>query len=472
VNREQSPQPRRLRRTVQLSVRRCLRWLAWVGVAGGVALLLVLWGWRYGYNSLPRGHDGPWETNRLFWAGTPDQTNSFWHGLRATAAQMPLHPHFRSGRYPGDPPEEELLQEWHRAAQTALRTVLAASDLRPPAVLQQQDAGALRMLQVSLGSVPSARQPDMDLPARLQRQLDAWRLHAALVPAAEFPFFFDERGVRQVYDELAKPTQELILRSGRLDPERGRAWLEEFASITNRLGPVEDAFLRQVVRDGDFQRSQWVPAWSGVRRSFQMALTLIAQDAGRLVGDLMARIASRRQGGEPNYSGAAHLVRPLEQLVLGLQTWMARPEDFEAALAGSISLTVAALRSGSLPPRASRPAWVPGNASVRPWWRRAFDRPAVWRSLESLPDPYTLQAGQLFWRQYLESCRLTLALRLFHDQRGAWPQRLEELVPDPLASLPPDPVADRPFRYILDGSRWRLLAADGAVLAEAGAEVP
>jgi hypothetical protein len=162
----------------------------------------------------------------------------------------------------------------------------------------------------------------------------------------------------------------------------------------------------------------------------------------------------------------------LEQLVLTLQAWVARPEDFKAAREASVSLTVAALRSGALPPRDSRPAWVPGNPSPRPWWRRVLDRPAVWRSLESLPDPYTLEQGQRFWLEYLESCRLTLALRLFRDASGSWPDRLDELAPGILPFVPTDPVTRAPFRYARDGARWRLLGPDGGMLAEAGTGSP
>jgi hypothetical protein len=191
-----------------------------------------------------------------------------------------------------------------------------------------------------------------------------------------------------------------------------------------------------------------------------------------LVGHLLDAAVGRRRGGEPNYDGAAHFLRPLEQLVLALEVWVACPRDFEAVREASVGRTVVALRSGTLPPRQSRPSWVPGNPSARSWWRRALDRPAVWRSLESLPDPYTLQQGQQFWREYLESCRLTLALRLFRDRTGSWPGRLDELVPGILAVLPVDPVAGAPFRYVRDGGRWRLLGPDGGVLAEAGAGDP
>lgn len=188
-----------------------------------------------------------------------------------------------------------------------------------------------------------------------------------------------------------------------------------------------------------------------------------------LVDDLLGRTLGRRQGGgAPNYSGAAHLLRPVEQLVLALQIWVARPGDFAAAKEASVALTVAALQSGTLPPQGSRPVWVPGNPSPRAWWRRVLDRPAVWRSLESLPDPYTLQQGRELWLQYLESCRLTLALKLFRDREGRWPDRLDELVPRLLDAVPVDPATGRPFGYSRVGDGWRLTTPGGGWLAGAG----
>jgi hypothetical protein len=328
------------------------------------------------------------------------------------------------------------------------------------------------MLSVSLDSVPPFSDSVVGLEGEFQRLLARWRLEAAVVPASEFPSFFDERGILHTFDILAKPTQTSLLRVDRLDPERGAALLRELASVTNRLGPVEASFLRQVVRAEDDQRRQWTPKWRSVRQSFGMAVTLMIRDASSLVEDLWQQGLGRHWGGGPNYRGAAHFLRPLEQLALALQLWVTRPQDLERIREASVSRTVAALRSGTLPRRESRPDWFPGNPSRRPWWRRVLDRPAVWRSIEALPDPYTLDACRRHWLQYLESCRLTLALRLFRDRHGAWPDRLEELVPAVMSNLPVDPVTGEPFRYVRTGNRWRLRDPYGAVLAETDAGLP
>jgi hypothetical protein len=198
----------------------------------------------------------------------------------------------------------------------------------------------------------------------------------------------------------------------------------------------------------------------------------MAQDGVQLVREVLETLVGRRWGSEPNYHGAVHLVRPLALLGDAAQAGAARSRDFEALEAASVSRTLELLRSGTLPPRGSGPAWLPGSWQRRSWWRRALDRPAVWRSLESLPDPYRMQESRQLWMQYLESCRVTLALRLFRDRTGSWPERLEDLVPAFVASLPPasDSAGKAALVYEREGARWRLRAADGTVVAEARGE--
>lgn len=480
-----SPIHQRHRLTAQARRRRWLRGLRWAGAAGGLLLVVVLYGWRYGFSPLPEPL-GVWpETNDLFWEETANPASNFWQSLRTVAATVPLRPLHHWTQAPRD------YEEWRKAVREARRMVLAAPDLRPPRVLRQADADALRMLVTSpdhlrplrdvvgdaelmpgsefaMVSARSGFELELaDLEVECESLLASWRLEAAVVPAAEFPFFFDERGVRHAFDILAMPTQGFVLDAVRLDAGLGAKLLDELASVTNRLSAIESAFLRLVARDGDQPARQWTPEWGRIRRSFGMAMTLMVRDASRLVEDLWRQGLGQSWGGEPSYRGVAHFRQPFEQLVLALQLWVSRPQDFERMRAASVTRTVAALRAGTLPPRTSRPEWVPGSPSRRSWWRRLLDRPAVWGSIESLPDPYQLDFGRRIWVQYLESCRLTLALRLFRDQHGAWPDGLDELVPAVMSHLPVDPVTGETFRYLRTGNRWRLLASDNkTVLAE------
>lgn len=62
----------------------------------------------------------------------------------------------------------------------------------------------------------------------------------------------------------------------------------------------------------------------------------------------------------------------------------------------------------------------------------------------------------IHWRCSLETCRLTLALRLYKDRHGVWPERLEELVPEFLPAVPIEPCSGLPLDYRRPGGGWRV----------------
>src|SRR5690606_11926205 len=45
--------------------------------------------------------------------------------------------------------------------------------------------------------------------------------------------------------------------------------------------------------------------------------------------------------------------------------------------------------------------------------------------------------------------RLMLALEIYRAERGAYPERLDDLVPGVLAAVPTDPFSGRPYAYRL-----------------------
>jgi len=55
-----------------------------------------------------------------------------------------------------------------------------------------------------------------------------------------------------------------------------------------------------------------------------------------------------------------------------------------------------------------------------------------------------------------DALRVNVALRRFRTDRGAYPERLDELVPDYLKELPPDPFTGQPFRYRREDDGWTL----------------
>ncbi len=431
-------------------------------------------GWRYGFSALPEPVAG-FAGNEMASEPAPEQsTSNFWYRLRALQPVLAArrdaflrNAFLSTARTPDKDPDD--------ATRSALSSLMAATDLRPPATLGMAEVETFRearLVSLLIHAEGSGAAGEAETQSRLEHFLASWRMEAALVPPSEFSTFYDERGVREVFDELAKPMQEAILQANHIDPACAAGWLREFERIARTVPSVEVAFRRRVSEDREFRRAQRRADWRGVRRSFEMGVVLMVQDGLQLVREVLETLVGRRWGGEPSYHGAVHLVRPLGLLQDAAQAGAARSRDFEKLEAASVSRTLELLQSGTLPPRDAGPAWLPGNRLRRNWWQRMWDRPAVWRSLELLPDPYRMQESRQLWMQYLESCRVTLALRLFRDRTGSWPERLEELVPSVLASLSPasDSAGRAPLVYEREGAGWRLRAADGTVLAEARGE--
>jgi hypothetical protein len=392
----------------------------------------TLYGWRYGFSALPEPAPGGGLDRELVLAEAALPTNNFWFHVRAAQG------------------DSRTLQAAHGGASFATRDLAAARarllrhfaaaaaapDRRPPPHLVPQDVSTVRGMAVEARDRAGQLSQQGDSARALWEFVTLWEFEAALVPSTEFTAFFDERGVEFLERTVAAPFQEIVWAAPSLSREEGRKLLRALAAVVERLAPPDHTFARQMLRDAAFHRTLAEPDWGRVSRAFGMATLLIRQDVGRLVTDVLERIVGRRAGGEPNYHAAAHMLRPLEHLLLTLQTWVARPADFERLRQASISLTLVALREGTLPRAEARADWLPGSGSRRSGWRRFWDRPAVWRSLEALPDPRAGLASRQRWVGYLEECRLSLALRLFKDRHGELPERIEELVPAFLDVVP------------------------------------
>ena len=145
----------------------------------------------------------------------------------------------------------------------------------------------------------------------------------------------------------------------------------------------------------------------------------------------------------------------------GYSTLLSRPSPKTRGQAsGSPSATALfpTIREKSASRTPGTAPWLPGEYRLRSLWRRAFDRPTTWRVTELLPDPRQfLQSGQR-WRAGLESCRLTLALRMFKETHSHWPDKLWELSPGILEAVPLDPLTGGAFEYVREGDGWRLAA--------------
>lgn len=98
-------------------------------------------------------------------------------------------------------------------------------------------------------------------------------------------------------------------------------------------------------------------------------------------------------------------------------------------------------------------------------WGAAGDEPTPPPLLEPLiPATAAARLRHLTDQGSDRGLLLTLALQLWQQQHGAWPETLVALVPDYLAALPPDPfTAGEPFRYAPtdDGYTLYSLGPDG-----------
>lgn len=447
-----------LRRTLQLAA----------GLAGGLALVCV-YGWRVGFEALPP--PAPL-TNRSAAFLPPDAappSSNIWHHIRAVGRQYaaapgePMPPRYvrRLDRSDADDPVFARFGPQHSWGEergtlvAAIEAALAAPDLRPPATLSAADTAGFHLLLAAALQRAAESMSEGDAATALERLLDVLDLYAPVAVAVEFPELFDERGGEEVNVLVARRFRELALRSSDLPAEAWGRLFERLPGVETRARSAARAYDRLLARDQSRIGLARKPDWARVRRSVRMAGMLVRQDAGRLMMDLFEHLVGRRRGGEPNYHGAAHALRPFDVLCAALQTAAAQETDFQAMEQAIASRTLEALAEGRLPPREQRPAWLPDPAPVRSGWRQTLDRPAVWRLTEVFPDPRSVLESRLQWQVYLESCRLTLALRVFHQRTGRWPDRLEELVPGILPAVPRDPFATQPFRYERVGEGWR-----------------
>ena len=468
-------------------LRRVIRWIA---VASGAFMLVVLYGWRYGFSPLPHLLPRPGGTVDCLAPDAPPPPDNFWHHVRTLTVRTLTDPgraptgeasreytlaqagvvvrdgrrhdadlHFRSTEVTLRPEDRRVWLAERPDILAGLAAAASAPDRRPPTFLTAEDVMGFGLLTTAALWQVDAAAGSSNTRGAFQHLLEAWTLYTAVVPPVEFSEFFDERGSEEVNETVAKPFRRLALQGPALAREDVREVLARLATLAREAGRPEAAFTHAMGREAPRLQAARRPEWGRVGRAVRMAGMLVRQDAGRLVMDLIERVLGRRYGGEPNYQGVAHGIRPLTEVVLALQTLVARDVDFAAMEAACVSRTVAALEAGGLPDRSVAPPWLPDPVSSRTAWRRWFDRPAVWRLTEVLPDARAPLESWRQWQVYLESCRLTLALRAFHDQHDRWPDALEELVPGILEVLPRDPFGDGPFRYARTGTGWRFWSA-------------
>ena len=345
---------------------------------------------------------------------------------------------------------------------------LAAPDRRPPRPLTRDDVVAFKLLLYSTLWQATGAEKAGDTASAVRAFVAAWRFLAAVAPPDEFPELFDERGGEEVNVELARPFRRLVLSGPSLARAEAEACLHDLEEIALGAASPEASYARLAARERPAMSAASSTDWHRATRALRTAGLLMRQDFFHLITDLLAGVLGRRAVDSPNYHAALYLLRPIQEVCFGAQVALARPADFDRIQEAGLSQALAALRAGALPSPGSA-SWMPGYNQRRSWWRRAFDRPAVWRAAEALPPPqFTIESWR-WWRVQIESCRLALALRVFRDLHGVWPERLEQVVPDVLPALPADPFSDAPFKYRRLGNGWQFWSVGPGGLAEPGA---
>lgn len=439
--------------------KRWRRALRGVGVAVALFAALTLFGWRYGFSPLPAPVPGVAFVPEPPLARADYAPDNCWFWLREMERRWRVNPQFhaseevffstvdawaRSGTQPslgGD-----RLVRWLRddaEIERGFRGFLDATNTLAPASFPVGEVRAGYVFTTHALLRAAERERQGETAAAFAGLLEAWRFQARLTPPASFPSFYDERGVEQVNQTLARPWRRLAVSGPALAPATVHRLLEGLAAVTNSVPGLERAYAQAV--SAALSRAHEPPAteWRRVRLAFRQAVMTMSFDVLRLVQAVWGRVVDTRLEAVP-IEGARRLGRPVGMLMATWQRAVARPDDFAQMRAAWLSRTLAALQRGEPVPRPSRG-----------WFQRWFDRPAVWNSVELLPEAEPLRTTQRQWLVDLESCRLSLALRAFREAHGRWPDRLEELVPEWLPAVPADPFGGRPFGYWRDDTGWQ-----------------
>jgi hypothetical protein len=281
--------------------------------------------------------------------------------------------------------------------------------------------------------------------------LAGWRLWARAAAC---------RGVEQgSFWALARSWRRLALTGPPLEAGEAQRLLNALTGATNLLPALETAYAQRAVPDGVAEPGPGPEGadWGELGEAFKEGLRRIGREAELRAERLAAGLVGKEVREDWELKGIRHLAEPFEALLLAGQQTSARDEDFRQIRTAYFSQVLARLHQGKLREAdqfdAALRAAHPGSGL-----KEFFDRPAVWRCFDSFESPSRALDSLIRWRCGLETCRLTLALRLYRDRHGAWPERLEELVPELLPALPVEPCSGQPFRYQKKGETWLIRA--------------
>lgn len=458
------PMPTRRRRVWRLA------WRTAGAVGAGLLLLgaVCVYGWRFGFTPLPKpSPEEAWTPLRT--AQPAELTRSdywYWVDEFNRASVVNRRSDIIRGWTLFDWAQTGHLTETNRAGLAAFfggdatlescyRGALAAGKTRTNLWERRRVgrdlAGHTRFVNHAAWKALEEEQAGRTVGA-LRRLLEGWHLCANSGAAGL---------TRPELGTLAGAWRRLALEGPGIDPSEGLQLIEELAQVRKALPRVDVEFLRAVhSRQEVFGRAasegQLPPA---IGRQFWAAF-------GRMTGEtleILGNLANRIMGGSRsipanNGRGILHLAEPCEELLCHMQMQVGRPADLDQVRDAYVSRVLAALRRGADDEALEQAAALQDAFASRPFWSRFFDRPAAWRSIGDFLPVRPLVEEARAAKATLESCRLVLALRLYRDRHGEWPERLDALAPEWLPEIPEDPFTGESFAYQREGNGWLVQA--------------
>ena len=458
------PMPSRRRRVWRLA------WRTAGAVGAGVLLAgaVCLYGWRFGFTPLPEPvPEGAWTPLRA--AQPAELTRSdYWYWVDAfnRASVVNRRSDIIHGWTLFDWAQTGHLTETNRAGlaaffggnaalEASFRGALAAgkthTNLWERRRVGRDLVGHTRLVNHAAWKALEEEQAGRTVAA-LERLLEGWQLCANSGAAGL---------TRPELGTLAGAWRRLALEGPGLDRSEGLQLIEGLAEVREALPRLDVEFLRAVhsrqevlgraASEGLLPRAAGRRFWAAFSRMTGETLEILGNLASRIMGG--SRTIPANDG-----RGIRHLAEPCGELLRHMQTRVGRPADLDQVRDAYVSRVLAALRRGADDEAQERAAALQSTFASRSFPSRFFDRPAAWRSIAEFPPVRPLVEEARAARTTLESCRLVLALRLYRDRHGEWPERLDALVPEWLPGVPQDPFTGESFAYQREGNGWLVRA--------------
>jgi hypothetical protein len=278
-----------------------------------------------------------------------------------------------------------------------------------------------------------------ETPTAFRSLLEGWRLEQSLWP--------DNVGCNHEY---AAVWRRLALTAPLPATSDTTKLLAELGELVDNAPPLEEAFLRQVWERREQRVTKavhvgpWGSPWQRARHEFRSLFDDVAEFARWLPRRLIGETSEERE----SLAGLEAMARPLIVTCVATMVSVTRTNDLDHMYNAYAAGVVARLRAGQTNEAV---AWAESlrdrrHGAMR-WW---IDRPLVWGVPAAAGSPEWC-LDRIRWGQLsLEACRLTLALRLYRETHGTWPETLAALAPEILPAVPPDPLSGKPFLYRLD----------------------